>query len=269
MQQASVAIPRKGQQGQGQGQQGQGQQGPAMWFLQPCGIVNFVDISVAEPSLLPLPGRARGFSLNVPAASFEAMLDRASQHPGYSPRSWDVREIRSMDACISFEASERVQQQQQQQQQQGQQGQGQQGPKLRVYRNVLQDAMVLPGTSILVRRYHRTLLPLPAFPHDRPVDSVCRARRLKLRVNRSAALVFESIAEEEQGSGSGRGSTAQRRVRIEVDLGMLSAAAAARGPPPDNAGSSLRDLNRTVENTIQVVMLGMRPKVAQTQRERL
>jgi len=77
-------------------------------------------------------------------------------------------------------------------------------------------------------------------------------RRLKLRIHRAAVLVFESLAEDET-PGAGR---EQRRARVEIDLA---------GPFPNPASrqvDNVRDLQRTVENTIQVVLMGMRAKVA-------
>ena len=201
------------------------------WFIVPEGIINYVDVSVVALASSAL-SRVRQFDINVPKACFDGMLERAAMHPGYSPRAWDSRELRVRDMCLCVEAE----------------GGGSAGwPRMRVTRCVLQDAALQAGSPLLVRRYHRSVLPLPEFPHDRPIDSACRIRRLRLRIHRAASLVFESLACSD--TQQQQQQQQQRRVRVEIDLSACRE-------------SDAKDLQRTVENTVQVVLLGMRSKVA-------
>ena len=48
-------------------------------------------------------------------------------------------------------------------------------------------------------------------------------------------------------------------MRVEIDLSSATRACGGRGGGSED--DNRRDLQRTVENTIQVVLMGMRPKV--------
>jgi hypothetical protein len=98
----------------------------------------------------------------------------------------------------------------------------------------------MTGTPLVVRTYHRETLPFCAFPCDAQLHDVRRVRRLELRVHARARLIFEA-------SSSSSTTPPVRGVRLEVDVG------GAWDEDDDD------DLRRTVENTIQNVMLRMRP----------
>lgn len=189
--------------------------------------VNYVDISVANVGGSIGNGTdAQVFWLDVPKDAFDRMIERAAKHPGYTARSVDVHETRTRDATLSFEFENG------------------RPTRIRLTRSCLADASVLQGSSLLVRRYQRVPLQLPMFPHSVAPQSSYRARRVLLRIHRFARLVFESrISDNKQGSQP------QRRVRIEVEL------------RPSMVERELVDLQRTVENTIQVVLLGCRALV--------
>ena len=196
----------------------------------------------------------RRFALDVPRSEFEKMLERASRHRGYSGRQRDVHETVTRDTILQTWEDEGGRQQ------------------ARVVRRHLVEARTMDGTPLLVRTYRREALPFSAFPCDAPVQSRRRVRRLELRVHRRARLVFEVSAAvscaDETDPSSASGGACTHRVRLEVEL-------TAPPPPPrggnmavhDFRGSSgnaedaeLADLRRTVENTIQVVLMGMPPQ---------
>lgn len=196
------------------------------WFLrqQPGATINFVDVSIVA-SASHGPGGCRIFDLDVPEDAFDKMMERAAKHPGYSASSLDLREIRTRDTTLSFEMDKATH-----------------APaKVRVTRSSLVDACQLQGSQLLVRRYQRTPLQLPMFPHSAAPHTLYRARRLLLRIHRFARLVFESRA-----SDAGRST---RRVRVEIEL------------RPNLGDADIADLQRTVENTIQVVLLGYKALV--------
>ena len=208
------------------------------WFLRSQSAststpVNFVDVSVVTAA--EGTESARVFGLDVPKDAFDRMMERAAKHPGYSARSVDLHETRTRDSVLSFEVG-------------GGGGNGvPQATRIRVTRSCLVDASVLQGSPLLVRRYQRTPLQLPMFPHSVVPHSSYRARRVMLRIHRNAKLVFESrISDDCVGRQQ---QQQQRRVRVEVEL------------RPQMGEKELLDLQRTVENTIQVVLLGYRALV--------
>jgi hypothetical protein len=117
------------------------------------------------------------------------------------------------------------------------------------------------GPKLLFRSYRRVQLPYSSFPCDIVPDSIRRVRCLSLRVNPRTSLMFEVVQEEDaddcepagprgtDGSAAPRGAAGGavpfRRVRVEMDV--------QRGAVEDD------DIRRTVQNTIQVVLLGMKP----------
>jgi hypothetical protein len=231
------------------------------WFLRPHGLVNFVDVSVFEPQQQQqepcgAAGRVRAFLLDVAPDRFGAMLDRAALHPGYSARSWTAHELRVRDMLLSYECEAAAAGSSSTNA--GACTNAGAGTKVRAHRAVLQDATVLPGTSLLVRRYHRAPLPFAAFPHDRPADGKCRVRRLVLRIHRNARLVFEARKDDTL-----HGQT--MRAHIEIELDAATTPTTAHRTPLLQQQLQLQqqqhDLQRTVENTIQVVLMGMQPKV--------
>ena len=176
-----------------------------------------VDISFVSTTMST--SRLSEYDVNVPKDTFLQMIERAAMHQGYSARPVDVHELHVRNFSLSYENNN----------------------KLRVLRHGLIDATILPGTPLLVRRYNRAALQLPAFPHQDPIQ--WRIRRLQLRVHNRARLLFETKRQADDESARD-----QLRVRLEIDLGMLK-------------DTEKADLQRTVENTIQVVLLGQRPRV--------
>lgn len=194
----------------------------------------------------------RRFALDVPRSEFEKMLERASRHRGYSGRQRDVHETVTRDTTLQTWEDEGGRQQ------------------ARVVRRRLVEARTMDGTPLLVRTYRREALPFSAFPCDAPVQSRRRVRRLELRVHRRARLVFEVSASTSTSCADDAdpgASCCARRVRLEIELtapppvprGGSMAVRDFRGSPGTAEDAELADLRRTVENTIQVVLLGLRP----------
>jgi hypothetical protein len=121
--------------------------------------------------------------------TYEAMLDRAARHHGYSVSSRDFLETRSRDLCM------------QQQQQQ-----------VRVTQRTLMRARNLPGLPLQIRTFARTQRTLASFPCDSPESVVTvKVRRIELRMHANAKLVFETRSSAAKGSF-------MRRAFIEIQV---------------------------------------------------
>jgi hypothetical protein len=219
------------------------------------------------------------------------MFERAARHAGYTAVQTDYRQLRVGDLFLTVMVPQKHQpapatpQAHPQGHPQAHPQQFHPPPPLqRVYRKTLVDCEVLydgggsssngsnnnnssKGPKLLFRSYRRVQLPYSSFPCDIVPDSIRRVRCLSLRVNPRTSLLFEVVQEEDaddseptgplgtdgsaprgaDGSaprGAG-GAVPFRRVRVEMDV--------QRGAVEDD------DIRRTVQNTIQVVLLGMKP----------
>ena len=224
-------------------------------------------------------GIAKG-TLNVPKDAFDAMLERAAKHRGYFGNQHDVHEIVTRDAVLQqnlnlFSGGPEGPQKKLHQKEPFLRGPD--GPQKKLHQNIsgpdvvqgpttararviskqLVEARPFEGTPLLVRTYHRTIQPFSAFPCDAPVYSTRKVRRLILKVHRDARLVFETMISDDVMSNRScpleipeipfeKRGEAVRRVYIEIEK---------RGG--GNADAAI--LRRTIENTIQVVLLGMTP----------
>ena len=239
------------------------------------------DVSVVRggTTVGPAGRRATAYDLDVPKALFDAMFERAARHAGYSAVQTDYRQLRVGDLFLTVLVPQKGQQQ----------APAAHTPLQRVYRKTLVDCEVLydgggssssssnsnsKGPKLLFRSYRRVQLPYSSFPCDIVPDSIRRVRCLSLRVNPRTSLLFEVVQEEDEddseptgprgadgsaprgadgsaprgADGSaprGGGALPFRRVRVEMDV--------QRGAVEDD------DVRRTVQNTIQVVLLGMKP----------
>jgi hypothetical protein len=225
------------------------------WFLRPPDRGeqrNHAVVSVAYP-LYDLPDGSSGYSTDVPAAHFHAMLRRAAMHAGYSARQLDVVEYCARDVtlrmptgclgcpgcpgcpgCLNETSGATTH------------AHAHAHAHATVTRRRLSEAHPLtsggacpPGVALLARTYRIDHMPFCAFPCDAPLHSARRTRRLELRVHARARLVFETSAPLCGFSGR-----VVRRVRLEVDVG-------------GDVARDLSDLRRTVENTTHVVLLGL------------
>ena len=189
---------------------------------------NFVEISVITGWKEDASEGITCASLDVPKFEFEAMLERASKHRGYQGNQRDVHEIVTRDATL-------------QQCEHADDKSLMSLSRARVVAKHLVDSRPFEGTPLLVRTYRRSVHPFSAFPCDAPVHSRRKVRRLELRIHSDARLVFETIVAHRQSLSSS--TKVVRRVHIEIEL-------------------KKRDTNvqRTIENTIQVVLLGMAPQ---------
>lgn len=215
------------------------------WFLQPplTGGATVVDVSWASVA----PG-ARGdttyVSTDVPAADFVSMIERAAKHAGYKGSQRDYREFRVGDTSYSVA------------------GGSPQADAASFHfaceRRELCEVREIPGTPLVVRTYRRERLPFAAFPCDAEPDVVRRVRRLELRTHARARLIFDASADESSNASNDADAHEHqhqhqqiRTVRLEIDIG-----GGGRGGGADDA----EDLRRTTENTIQNVLLRMKPR---------
>jgi hypothetical protein len=151
--------------------------------------------------------------------AYDAMLDRAARHAGYSVSSRDYLETRAHDMCLQ-------QTQHQKPQQSG----------MRVWQRTLVRARIVTGLPIQIRTFQRCHRSLAAFPCDSPESAVTvKVRRLELRMHARARLVFETR--------TSAASSCYRQAFIEIAL------VPGQTTLPD-------DLMHTVENSVRVVFLG-------------
>ena len=192
-------------------------------------------------------GGQDAYETDVPRAEFEAILDRAARHAGYTPRfsshkAYASRDLVLEDADAGAGAA-----------QHGAAGAGaaHQQPQQRVTRSRLLAAHEVPGAPLLAAVYERTRAPFSAWPCGGPLHAVRHVSRLELRAHARAKLVFEA-SRDCGGQGQGQGAAVTRRVFLE--LALDPGPGAGRGLAAD-----LPDLRRCVENTVQHVLMGMRP----------
>ncbi len=159
---------------------------------------------------------------------YEAMLDRAARHHGYSVSSRDFLETRSRDLCMQ----QPLNQQQQ----------------VRVTQRTLLRARNLPGLPLQIRTFARTQRTLASFPCDSPESVITvKVRRIELRMHANAKLVFETRS---CSSAAAKGSF-MRRAFIEIQV-PSSSSFGNKGVP--------EDLMRTVDNSVRVVFMGQQGK---------
>lgn len=212
------------------------------WFLRPPDRGeqrNHAVVSVAYP-LYELSDGSSGYSTDVPAAHFQAMLRRAAMHAGYSVRHLDVVDYCARDVTLRMPAGCL----EESPEHEHEHGHGH--PHATVTRRRLTEARPLTdgaagpsAVALLARTYRLDRMPFCAFPCDAPLHAARRTRRLELRVHARARLAFETSAPLCGFSGR-----VVRRVRLEVDVG-------------GDVARDLADLRRTVENTVHVVLLGL------------
>jgi hypothetical protein len=172
-------------------------------------------------------GEARGtrvYDTNIPDDQFQAALTRAARHAGYSMTK-DAQHKAYLVRDLTLEDR----------------GKG----ELRLSHERTLRAEELPGAPIVVSWLHRTRPPMSAFPCGALLHDVRYVRSIRLRVHSRAQLVFEVHRGADHPAG-----TVVRTIRVEVDLGG-DARALAR---------DLADVSRTVENTVQIVLMGARPR---------
>lgn len=176
-----------------------------------------------SPSQVDDATAAQVLNIDVPPAAFEAALTRAARHPGYVPR----RHRHSVEHVGALERLDEG------------------GGRVSVCARRCLGATRLPGAPVVALQYEETRLPIAAFPCDARPHDVRRVEALALRVHRRARLVFEAHHGQDHPQGA-----VTRTVRIDVDLRDLR---------EDLASQGLRDLTRTVENTVHVVLMGATP----------
>ena len=98
----------------------------------------------------------------------------------------------------------------------------------------------LPGAPLYAVMYERNKVPLSAFSCGAEMHDTRYVRRLSLRIHGRAKLVFDAYVNP--------GGKTVRRIYLEVSL------------HPNGLTADMPDLRRTVENTVQAVLMGVRPK---------
>ena len=204
---------------------------PLPWFLRPHESgANMVEVAYASSFAQTGGGATTYVCTDVPKAEFDAMLARAAKHEGYKGRQRDVREFKVRDVALAIQQHERG--------------------AVGVERRSVCEVRKMDGTALVTRLYRREALPFSAFPCDAELHDVRRVRRLELRVHARARLVFEASKSELSATGE-----VVRGVRLEIDVGARTAA-----HQHNNNAEDWEDLRRTTENTIQNVLLGLRPR---------
>jgi hypothetical protein len=235
----------------------------APWFLRDRS--NFVDISyMTEWIKDDHEGIAKG-SLNVPKDAFDAMLERAAKHRGYFGNQHDVHEIVTRDAVLNLFSGGMPQNLlsdppagDPQKLHQNTSVSGTECARARVISKHLVEARPFEGTPLLVRTYQRTVQPFSAFPCDAPVYSKRKVRRLDLKVHRDARLVFETMISD-TGDVMSNHRWPEGPALAELPFGKRNVVRRVY-LEIEKRGGQAPDLRRTIENTIQVVLLGMTPQ---------
>lgn len=177
-----------------------------------------VEISYSPLICRDLGQRVSAYSLDVPKPLFDAMMERAARHRGYTPFSEDLHVYRSDNTTLEIRG-----------------GSG----GARSFKSTLVAEREIQGTPLVERTYMRTN-PLPMYMFScarNATSSLFKVRRLSLRIHKFARIVFEVVSREND-------EDIFRRIFIETTKNR----------------ESDRDIQRTVENTIQVVILGQQPK---------
>jgi len=184
-------------------------------------------VEIAYSRLVRDNGRIKVYDSNVPKEMFDAMLERAARHKGYCASWVDLHVFHSSNVTLEeYVNINRL---------------------ACVTKRKLVEERPLAGCPFVERAFTQmTNLPLTAFSCG-TLCGVVKMRRLQLRVHARAHLVFE-VASVPAGDGAGASvSDCIRRVRVEIS-------------DADRHGDA--DIQRTVENTVQVVLLGQSPKRA-------
>jgi hypothetical protein len=220
--------------------------------VDPCAHATHVRVDTVSAISGSGSGGGAAYDLRVPDALFDAVMIRAAKHSGYTARQHDWREKRSADLLLQEERAPLHD------------GTARAGGE-RVTRQSLLDASLIPRPAsavpqLLVRVLRRTAQPCYAFACDVGAPAAggaggvreCRVRCLALRVHARARLLLELVSMNSSGAGAAPDAPFKtyRRVAIEIDL----RAPHGRGPALQ---AEVADLHRTVNNTIQVVLLGM------------
>jgi hypothetical protein len=160
------------------------------------------------------------YDTNVPKEAFYRAMERASHHGGYSVRSTQFKSYHARDMVLENLGH---------------------NAEHRVHRMRGLSYEEIPGAPLVAVVCEKTRLPLSAFSCGAELHDTRYVRRLRLRVHRRARLVFDAYR-------NGEGAATVRRIYLDIDV-------APRGLADD-----MQDLKRTVENTVQVVLLGQKPK---------
>ncbi len=179
-------------------------------------------------------GGARVFCTDVSEAQFEAMLQRAARHPGYTPR----RDRHKATLWRDLQMIDRG------------------GGDQTVSSRAVLGCSPLPGAPVVALISEDTPLPLAAFPCDALPHDVRDVSMVSLRVHAHARLVFAVHRGLDHPQGA-----AVRTVCLEVDLRPFVTHHHGRqaGRRAQSLAADMNDLARTVENTVQVVLMGAPP----------
>ena len=204
-------------------------------------MYKFTEVVYSPEVWSDVSGRVKAYDADVPRELFDAMLERAARHKGYSASSQDLHVYRNDNATMEFVGSSSSSSSS------GSSGSGSSSSSSggRVWRSTLIGEREIPGTFLVERTFMRSApLPLYMFSCAQHNGVYLKVRRIVLRVHKCARLIFEVASAPGAGEG-GDAMAFSRRVRVEIT---------------GDQDSDSADIKRTVENTIQVVILGQQPK---------
>ena len=162
------------------------------------------------------------YDLHLPFDAFVDVLERAARHLSYSPRSMDLTSYHCKNGVVLECFSS--------------------NNKTNIFSETLRSSEAIPGAKIVCNYMHHCSPSANTFSCAREdLVDVRTTSRLALRVNNNTNLLFDSY----RNSASKTVRTVYLQIR---DVDKLSE---ERG-----------DVARTVENTVQGVMMGMRLKQA-------
>lgn len=185
------------------------------------------------------------YMLDVPEPEWRACMARAAKHKGYTPTSGRARRfvMRDLEMWEPWEDA---------------------GPGEVTSRELVRCVGSQHGLGRLLHcHWAIAKRPLTAFPcgSEEAAHGVVDVSWLSLRVHKRACLIFESIQNPVTPVNPVNPMNPMNPVntlhtlRLEVDLLAIKNSRER----PDQAHNTLEDVQRTVENTITVVMLGAPP----------
>lgn len=167
------------------------------------------------------------YDVDVPPDVFQRMLKRAACHAGYSPRDVRLRTLHVRDLVLEEDDRSDAR------------------FDTRLVQERLLGTQELPGAPVLISWLHRARLPMSSFPCGQRPHDVRYVQGVSLRVHRRAHLVFEAHRGVDHPPDA-----IVHAVHLDIDLSGDTRALA----------KDMADLSRTVENTVQIVLMGARPR---------
>jgi hypothetical protein len=192
------------------------------------------------------------YDMDMPFDSFVDIMERAARHLAYSPRQRISSDYRSRSGMVLEMSDYGVHQ-----------GQGSENAKwhTRLWEDTHIKSEELTGSNTVCLYFRRFSPPLQTFSWAKEdIVDVRNTDKLHLRVNPSSSLVFESSRISTMSESSISTSTSGTTCPPSVQNRIVRMVYIVIRDIDKIDQKDRRDVERTVENTVQAVMMGMRLK---------